>query len=100
MEEDTCTLVFKVTMSSGETRRHSYDGCPFTLDAFNKWWAEQMKPVFHEKGLRHWLKFKNPTIFYHVDNVASIEIEHNAGEEFNAILEEKMEFMSQITGPG
>ncbi len=100
MEEDTCTLVFKITLSSGETRRHSYDGCPITLDAFSKWWKEQMKFVFHEKGLRHWFELKYPTVLYHVDHVASMEFEHNGGEAFGAILEEKTEFMVQIVGPG
>ena len=100
MEEDTCTLVFKITLSGGEMRRHTYDDCHITLDAFNKWWKEQMTPVFHERGLRHWFKFRNPTVFYHEDHVASMEFEHNGDEEFTAMLEEKTTSMMEIVGPG
>ncbi len=100
MEEDTCTLVFKITLSSGEIRHHSYSECPVTLDAFEKWWDEQVKTIFTKSGIRHWLKLKNPNVFYHVDHIASWEFEHTGNEEFSALVDAKTEFMLQIVGPG
>lgn len=98
MEEDTITLVFKLTLSSGETRSHSYPNCPTTKDAFNKWWDEQMKTVFTKTQLRRWLKLKNPNIFYQTDHIVSWEFEHTGNEEFTAILDEKTAFMLQVVG--
>ncbi len=99
MEEDAYTIVIKVTLSSGEIRNHSYSGYPVAKDAFSKWFDEQMETVFTKTGLRHWLKLKNPNIFYHVDHIASIEFECTGDEEFKTLLDKKTDFMQQIVGP-
>ena len=98
MEEDTITLVFKITMSNGEIRRHSYSNCPSTKDAFHEWWGKQMKDIFSQTGLRTWVKLKNPTAFYNMACVAVWEFECTGNEEFMALVAEETDFMLQIVG--
>lgn len=100
MAEDTFALVFKITLSSGEKRSHTYYNCPTDGEAFNKWFDEHMDSVFTKTGLRHWLKLKNPDVFYHVDHIASWEFEYPENEEFTLLLNNKTDFMLQIVGPG
>ena len=93
MEEDTVTLVFKITMSNGEIRRHPYSNCPITKDALHKWWGKQMKDIFSQAQLRPWFKLRNPTAFYNVAHVAVWEFECTDNEEVRALLDEETDFM-------
>lgn len=99
MEEATSILVLKITMVNGEVKRHSYSGCPSTKDTFGKWWREMMESIFSEKGLRPWVKLRNPTALYNTQNITIWEFECSDNEEVLACVDDETDLMLRLVCP-